>query len=93
MWLNRKRQILRYLGKSENNWRGWTLVKLRDATAIYQLSPASANRGYRPLSEELDAIDRERGAAVAECESATLLRDVRTYRHHIKLARARGAIR
>ena len=93
MWLNRKRQILRYLGKSDNNWRGWTLVKLRYGAAIYQLSPTSANRGYRALSEELYAIDRKKGAAVAECESANLLRDVTTYRHHMKRDRARGAIR
>lgn len=57
MRLNRKRDILAYLGKSRSNSRTRTLVKLRYGTAIYRLSRTSANRGYWALSEELDAID------------------------------------
>jgi|PlaIllAssembly_1097288.scaffolds.fasta_scaffold1794394_1 hypothetical protein len=93
MRLNGKRQILAYLGKAPSNWRAWTLVKLRYATAIFRISRTSANRGYWALSEELDAIDREKGAAVSECEYGNLLRDVTTYRHHLQRVRARGAIR
>ena len=92
MRLNRKREILRYLGKSENNWRAWALVKRRYATAIYRLSPTNANGGYWALSEELDAIDREKGAAVAECECGNMLHGVTTYRHHRQRARGKGAI-
>jgi hypothetical protein len=90
---NGTHQIFAYLGKAPNNWRAWTLVKLRYGTAIYRLSHTGPNRGYRARSEGLDAIDREKGAAVAECESGNLLRDVTTYRHHMERARARGAIR
>ena len=93
MRLNGKRQILAYVGKAPSNWRAWNLAKLRYATAIYQLSPTSASRGYWALSEVLDAIDREKGVSVAAVKSANLLRDVTTYRHHMERARARGAIR
>ena len=93
MRLNRKREILRYLGKSPGNRRGWALVKLRYAKAIYLLSPTSTSRGYWARSEELDAIDREKGVSVAECEGGNLVRDVSTYRENMRSARQRRAIR
>jgi hypothetical protein len=93
MRLNRKREILRYVGKSPSNRRGWTLVKLRYGKAIFLLSPNSPNRGYWALSEELDAIDRKQGLSVAEFEGSNLVRDVSTYRENAASARRRGAIR
>jgi hypothetical protein len=93
MRLNRKKEILQYLGKSPSNRRGWTLAKLRYGKVIYLLSPASVNRGYWALSEELDAVDRQEGVSVAEFEGSNLVRDVSTYRENMRSARARGAIR
>jgi len=93
MRLNRKCEILRYLGKSPSNRSGWALVKLRYAKAIYLLLPTSASRGYCARSEELDAIDRQKGVSVAEFEGGNLVLDVSIYRENMRSARARGAIR
>ena len=94
MRLNRKREILRkYLGKNPLTPVRGRWVKLRYGAAIYRLSRTSANRGYWALSEELDAIDREKGVSVAEFEGGNLVRDVSTYRENMRSARQRRAIR
>jgi hypothetical protein len=67
-------------------------VKLRYGTAIYRLSLISPNCGYWALSEEVDAVDRQKGGSVAECEAVNLLRAATTYRHDMMSGKRRGAI-
>jgi len=63
--LNGKREIMRYLGrKNEDNSRAWQLIKLRYGRIIYLLDRKQHYPRYWTMTEWINQVDLETGHSV-----------------------------
>ena len=87
MRLNGKRAIMGHVGYTVQNWRAWTMCRLRYGRCIYIRKASGKVPRYWAMSEELDAIDRENSVSVYDVAYDKLVAQLSTNQHPMVKAR------